>query len=269
MRGVFTRPCGVVTAKGLSPRMRGGSDIEYHNGCIRRFIPACAGCLEPVCHPRRSTSVYPRVCGVVRRWRVEQVNLPGLSRLCGVVQLGVVFVEHQNRGLSPHVRGISPHTSQEHDTLGFIPACAGWVTSRHSPAASWKVYPRVCGVFPLAIFAAHVPHGFIPAYAGCLSRGCLAPVAWRVYPRVCGVFVGGRISAPKVSGLSPHVRGVSGVFLPCPPPTRFIPAYAGCLSASSTIEGLNMVYPRVCGVFPWLSFGATLYGGLSPRMRGV
>ncbi len=78
---VYPRVCGgtrahlasVITAAGLSPRVRGNRSENYLNPAPERSIPACAG--EPVAASTAAAaiSVYPRVCGGTRIRR----GLPG------------------------------------------------------------------------------------------------------------------------------------------------------------------------------------------------
>ena len=113
-----------VSARGLSPRVRG---IRLHWGCYllrRGSIPACTG--NPSCQGqcRRYCWVYPRVYG----------ESAGVS--------GDVFAE---TGLSPRVRGIPSTRRHNGKDCRSIPACTGNPPRRGARAGSLRVYPRVYG----------------------------------------------------------------------------------------------------------------------------
>ncbi len=193
---VYPRVCGVIpltssgrcTIFGLSPRVRGHRVYRY--GFVRRArsIPACAGSSHhPITHKRR-TSVYPRVCGVIRRR---------------------FFLGSLAQGLSPRVRGHRVQAGARVVTERSIPACAGSSQPREKVGASFEVYPRVCGV--IARRQGKTPscrglsprvrgHRFcepvhdggrrsIPACAGSSQRQACGGFGGRVYPRVCGVIL--------------------------------------------------------------------------------
>ena len=91
-RWVYPRVCGgtkttgptVLTATGLSPRVRGNLRRQHGNGPPQRSIPACAGEPAATPPPTRRRWVYPRVCGGT---------------------LGVKISDRAGKGLSPRVRG--------------------------------------------------------------------------------------------------------------------------------------------------------------------
>ena len=121
-----TRPASLppVTARGLSPRVRGNPVSPGRPRLRCRSIPACAG--EPKASPAhgRSSGVYPRVCGGTR-WR-----LPWLP---------------PTMGLSPRVRGNLSDFQFAAVQSGSIPACAGEPGRRRYADFQVRVYPRVCG----------------------------------------------------------------------------------------------------------------------------
>ena len=129
---VYPRVCGgtiigtaaIMTAIGLSPRVRGNpGPLQPFRG-VQGSIPACAG--EPPL-PRqadRLPEVYPRVCG-------------GTGHYGDDVAGGV--------GLSPRVRGNRRGTLRRRSSARSIPACAGEPACLLLPSAPAAVYPRVCG----------------------------------------------------------------------------------------------------------------------------
>ena len=70
-RGVYPRVCGgtadwrrtIPPAVGLSPRVRGNPHGTGLEDLTLRSIPACAGEPSSRDRARRSSRVYPRVCG--------------------------------------------------------------------------------------------------------------------------------------------------------------------------------------------------------------
>ena len=125
MCGGTALPLAMVNnSGGLSPRVRGNLGRIRKVGNQGRSIPACAG--EPDCRRdcRRSSAVYPRVCGGTRAGR------------------GLVLM---NPGLSPRVRGNPRRTISTAPATRSIPACAGEPVRPCAAQFRPRVYPRVCG----------------------------------------------------------------------------------------------------------------------------
>ena len=216
---------------------------------------------------RRSSRVYPRVCGGTE---------PSPAGGC-VMQ-----------GLSPRVRGNLDGILHRLSDGGSIPACAGEPSPAPVPPTPPTVYPRVCGgtvrhagytpgAGGLSPRVRGNPGGFrrrrpaggsIPACAGEPPAGDGSTRQARVYPRVCGGTTSGPILTAPALGLSPRVRGNQ-----TPPPryagrSRSIPACAGEPVPAPPATRLPWVYPRVCGgtVPAHQLRGGPI--GLSPRVRG-
>ena len=190
---VYPRVCGGTCTRrecrlldrGLSPRVRGNPVVFSTTKNAKGSIPACAG--EPPSGRRsfQRTWVYPRVCGGTAAARDAD----------GLLQ-----------GLSPRVRGNPGGTFYGYAPIGSIPACAGEPGRAQNPAATLRVYPRVCGGTPpsrstrLAKWGLsprvrgnhkHAAHqqklvGSIPACAGEPAVAGVRGCGFRVYPRVCG-----------------------------------------------------------------------------------
>ena len=136
---VYPRVCGGTRAdgndfnvtEGLSPRVRGNrkrpNTLVLGNGSI----PACAGEPSSMFRSASVKLVYPRVCGGT--------------------ESGPFFAP-PNEGLSPRVRGNRPACRRGETTIGSIPACAGEPYLLKFRRGLFKVYPRVCGGTPRAIF---------------------------------------------------------------------------------------------------------------------
>ncbi len=208
--GTGSAPASVSRRTGLSPRVRGNllTDHSQHVTCWS--IPACAG--EPGQRRKRACHgmVYPRVCGgTCHIWRQRR---------------------HEH-GLSPRVRGNLDPGQRPFTGAGSIPACAGEPQITSDSAKIGEVYPRVCGgthsVWPQhsrlgglsprvrgnlqAVGHVRALGGSIPACAGEPRRGSGLRAVAGVYPRVCGGTCLHRSSPPRISGLSPRVRGNLGM----------------------------------------------------------
>ncbi len=113
------------------------------------------------------------------------------------------------------------------------------------------------------------PRRFIPACAGCGSNNFKFRVAFAVHPRVCGLWRVGKAVKRYTYGSSPRVRAVGLHHLKRFLPLRFIPACAGCGSATSGTGIRASVHPRVCGLWISIRLFASLFLGSSPRVRAV
>ena len=134
-RRVYPRACGgtnlpdnyLLTAQGLSPRLRGNP--RHHAGQVRRIrsIPAPAG--EPpgdlVLDPM--AGVYPRACGGTSSTPTPTIRA---------------------NGLSPRLRGNLLRSLDITTKTGSIPAPAGEPSQRRDVKGTLKVYPRACGGTP-------------------------------------------------------------------------------------------------------------------------
>jgi len=212
--GVYPRVCGGavpmihegVSARGLSPRVRGSLTPTRTPGKSSGSIPACAGEPAGPLFEIVRRRVYPRVCGGADPRREEIL---------------------MKSGLSPRVRGSPRDQAIRVIRQRSIPACAGEPQADGKPATALGVYPRVCGG-ALSDSSGHLNHsglsprvrgsrllvvgkglgqGSIPACAGEPRRiARMAACSW-VYPRVCGG-AGAPFSFRIMnSGLSPRVRG--------------------------------------------------------------
>ena len=272
---VYPRVCGgtrVVTSRlmsafGLSPRVRGNPGRCRRHQSAGRSIPACAGEPRSVPPPSIRRKVYPRVCGGTRK----------RFGVCGCMT-----------GLSPRVRGNPSFRRPAAAYDRSIPACAGepWWPATARPAS--PVYPRVCGGTP----ARHcrrpprmglsprvrgnptwqldvaVNYGSIPACAGEPSAFFAGDGHPQVYPRVCGGTQSTVGRMTPLRGLSPRVRGNRDALSGLPRLARSIPACAGEPPGMYLGAYPGKVYPRVCGgtYLDWADDCIRI--GLSPRVRG-
>ena len=109
---------------GSSPRVRGTAICLVSIGCVRRFIPACAGNRYLAPTPVFCIAVHPRVCGEQADYWLDIKDLLGSS---------------------PRVRGTGELAIDWVKMCRFIPACAG--NSGRTALANYRlsVHPRVCG----------------------------------------------------------------------------------------------------------------------------
>ena len=190
--------------------------------------------------------VYPRVCGGNVRPR---------------------FLEVQELGLSPRVRGKRDVSFRGSLGTGSIPACAGETGWSNFSLGVQTVYPRVCGGnillagrnFSVSGLSPRVrgkpgrpddhpiQRGSIPACAG-ETRVYATQAAYdRVYPRVCGGNLTTVLFRVLLSGLSPRVRGKHNRANHLNIHRRSIPACAGETTIAPHRNIAKRVYPRVCG----------------------
>ena len=252
---------------GLSPRVRGNRDQQFHLISSKGSIPTCAG--EPL---RRNgaaqpTRVYPRVCG-------------GTSM--------VKARDNSKTGLSPRVRGNRKAVVIVRIRRGSIPACAGEPMPLSVAIRRSRVYPRVCGGTSISTSSTSQISGLSPRVRGNHSRntrlssrfGSIPACAGEprslnggtpflgVYPRVCGGTHAGRWRSPIMPGLSPRVRGNHRPVSPVQPQSGSIPACAGEPRVFPARRILRRVYPRVCGGTSRAICFRPFSWGLSPRVRG-
>ena len=215
-----------MSAKGLSPRVRGKRSILRVIPAGGRSIPACAGETRGGEIQRPAGAVYPRVCGgnqfIATRLRSRQ-------------------------GLSPRVRGKHQMSGRGFCMGRSIPACAGETSSGFQMLVLGVVYPRVCGGNNSGTSAILPPYGSIPACAGETRMNAANCSARKVYPRVCGGNVQFGPETAGERGLSPRVRGKRLAVGATQPIARSIPACAGETTTADHSTQQKGVYPRVCG----------------------
>ena len=181
------------------------------------------------------------------------------------------------RGLSPRVRGNHrrridrPHPAPS----GLSPRVRGNLEELRmlEETLALRVYPRVCGGTQGASLVGAVNEGLSPRNAGEPNAPSSQRKKGRVYPRVCGGTTSGlRASFPvRSQGLSPRVRGNRLNLLNrwrITPWFGLSPRVRGNHCEHSPGDGLQGVYPRVCGGTNSPTESAEFASGLSPRVRG-
>ena len=100
--------------------------------------------------------------------------------------------------------------------------------SFHFPLRPWFFCkPRVCGEKPF-LPKQHVPEpGITPAYAGKSKRRALPALSPGDHPRMCGEKAAPPLSAAKIGGSPPHVRGKAQDAKTDGRASRITPACAG------------------------------------------
>ena len=147
--GTESMECGRGHGEGLSPRMRGNRSNPIQRGRAGRSIPAYAGEPSPTGPCRRTSSVYPRVCGGTVAIRSSVVG-PG--------------------GLSPRMRGNHTVYRVARWYPGSIPAYAGEPSVSPPCLRKYRVYPRVCGGTMGWTFDADNTTGLSPRMRGNRTR---------------------------------------------------------------------------------------------------
>ena len=170
---VYPRVCGgtaagatfCISARGLSPRMRGNHPGGVGAARVAGSIPAYAGEPFTVYPLTLPDPVYPRVCGGTAAFRRKGSHRMGLSpRMRGNPRNRAIRSAAKRsipayagepfpiwlqscwrRGLSPRMRGNRYRRSPKTWRTRSIPAYAGEPQTQHIPSSRPPVYPRVCG----------------------------------------------------------------------------------------------------------------------------
>ena len=216
----------MLSARGLSPRLRGNPQVVLGDTHTEWSIPAPAGEPAPPVKWWWLAQVYPRACG-------------------GTASNGCVFTS--TGGLSPRLRGNLCCNRGNPKSLRSIPAPAGEPASGGPCNSGQSVYPRACGGTwpgPTAYCPARglSPRlrgnprrasssawytGSIPAPAGEPWQSGLSALPQTVYPRACGGTLCAGLWPSPVNGLSPRLRGNPPSIAPSASTVRSIPAPAG------------------------------------------
>ena len=253
--------------QGLSPRVRGNHPQRYPRRTSIGSIPACTGEPRVTGEQQRNQQVYPRVYG---------------GTPCAQC------ADRPSRGLSPRVRGNLTFQPGHAVPVRSIPACTGEPSTRRVWTSAATVYPRVYGGThdclhavqsgiglsprvrgnPRPDRARRRRRGSIPACTGEPRPAFQAPKPQEVYPRVYGGTQRPRRSRLGLGGLSPRVRGNRPTARGTAPQAGSIPACTGEPGLWGLACAPRRVYPRVYGGTLRNNNEATLFYGLSPRVRG-
>ena len=252
---------------GLSPHVRGNHRMGHRRWQLDGSIPACTGKPGGCSAGGAIARVYPRMYG----------EAPGVPLPCQLVG-----------GLSPHVRGNHHPADAGLRRAGSIPACTGKPRLYPCLHAVLRVYPRMYGETSPARNRASRPGGLSPhvrgnrgAAAGCNHRRGSIPActgkpatpagggsSFMVYPRMYGETCSMASMAPKLAGLSPHVRGNQQQRIGGPLDERSIPACTGKPRQFLVTGSCSRVYPRMYGETCRLYTTEERPEGLSPHVRG-
>ena len=166
MRGVYPAHDESFQGDGGSSPHARGLPTPRSVGRVRlRIIPACAGFTAARWVRRESARDHPRMRGVY---------VPTTTR-----------AEHAE-GSSPHARGLPALTTIPDDTIGIIPACAGF-TPPPSASPPWSAdHPRMRGVYRTLTPDTLTRSGSSPHARGLLELDGLEPVALGIIPACAG-----------------------------------------------------------------------------------
>ena len=178
----------------------------HPDGCLERFIPACAGNSVSGVFLFTAEPVHPRLRGeLLRNLSCIQI-LAGSSPLARGTQSPGFFCSPQNR---------------------FIPACAGNSIELNKPIICSPVHPRLRGELRFHLLGARFLIGSSP-----LARGTrLNTLGSRFFRRFIPACAGNsnilRVYPQISAGSSPLARGTPVDTPDGSPVIRFIPACAG------------------------------------------
>jgi hypothetical protein len=170
--------------------------------------------------------VHPRLCGEHPRLLIASGSHTVHPRLCGEHST-LCDTRANGPGSSPPVRGTPTDVTRNHDSLRFIPACAGNTSPRERHHDAKTVHPRLCGEHPcppedevLDIGSSPPVRGtpgmnlyvplidrFIPACAGNTDGTHIEWTNATVHPRLCGEHRRRPRPLSHGVGSSPPVRG--------------------------------------------------------------
>ena len=253
---------------GSSPHGRGTCIWGASGQIPHRFIPAWAGNMARPARPTWSPPVHPRMGGE-HPWWTSRIRF--------------------HTGSSPHGRGTSLACLAQDALQRFIPAWAGNISPWSARRAPRSVHPRMGGEHCPASTMIRCrygssPHGrgtfglhlldfrrrrFIPAWAGNISWPVGGHQHCAVHPRMGGEHPvrsdGGLLNA----GSSPHGRGTSKGHGRVFAYSRFIPAWAGNMTAHGSTVFFSAVHPRMGGEHRNPNPGGRPWPGSSPHGRGT
>ena len=253
---------------GSSPRMRGTLSPERPERCVPRIIPAHAGNSGAQTCPAYGSPDHPRACG----------ELP----------TGVV-VTLQYYGSSPRMRGTLDTPTNLGPIGRIIPAHAGNSAHDLKTRLARADHPRACGELlgflcsqPDALGSSprmrgtrlirHWRRGWlriIPAHAGNSWRQSPWPRLLADHPRACGELILADVTAARLIGSSPRMRGTRFLDSLRNLRDRIIPAHAGNSTSLIGPVPLPPDHPRACGELLDSATGCETLDGSSPRMRGT
>ena len=233
-----------------------------------RIIPAHAGFTSVACSTASSPWDHPRTRGV--------------------------YAVHDGRGhwlvgSSPHARGLRLPLRLRREAEGIIPARAGFTRRPRRPRPPPPDHPRMRGVYlrrpdVVAPEDGSSPHargllgeaaghplgdGIIPACAGFTERGHAGIAATKDHPRMRGVYLMAGMGSGRLTGSSPHARGLLPDVVGVVAVGGIIPACAGFTVYLSLVGVCWGDHPRMRGVYLRPAWGAQDSAGSSPHARGL
>ncbi len=231
---------------GSSPRLRGTPTTRNSSLAETGIIPALAG--NTRCGPVRGPAPWdhPRACGE-----------HAIPLLAGSICLGS----------SPRLRGTQYFNMPPRCTEGIIPALAGNTLLFSYGGGVWRDHPRACGehfTSPLNKYGSEGSSprlrgtrarririrsdaGIIPALAGNTNGLTTQLVLLRDHPRACGEHLPRSMSAIRLTGSSPRLRGTLTLPAIGPHEDGIIPALAGNTTRSTRRTRPPRDHPRACG----------------------
>ena len=268
-RGVYDANCDRAGCRrGSSPLARGLPPEVRFLRRARRIIPARAGFTGEPSRPGAVGVDHPRSRGVYLHYKRARAGRPGSS---------------------PLARGLLIDYVRDGDTVGIIPARAGFTRGAISWVAARGDHPRSRGVYPWTMTPywarwgssplarglhncgqwARSGAGIIPARAG-FTRPALQPGrGGEDHPRSRGVYTRSTWAPTTLTGSSPLARGLQHRLRLRRVFRRIIPARAGFTRASGRTALSPWDHPRSRGVYACAPATFTCVSGSSPLARGL
>ena len=228
-RAGFTRiPGGVILRETDHPRSRG-----VYLACLNESgldlgsSPLARGLRVNIKRKTREIRIIPARAGFTNDAGFDTGDARDHPRSRGVYSL-YQAAQRGDAGSSPLARGLPATGAIPGETLGIIPARAGFTLSSRTPENRWEDHPRSRGVYstwasvammhagssplarglPVRDLDLAFPQRIIPARAGFTSDDAAKKLADQDHPRSRGVYICGSRRGPSQIGSSPLARGL-------------------------------------------------------------
>ena len=215
---------------------------------MKRIIPARAGFTPAGMVSNGASMDHPRSRGVYH--------------LAGKVQ------GHEG-GSSPLARGLPQFLDLEPESLGIIPARAGFTQHISHTLPTHPDHPRSRGVYPRLTVAVSARWGSSPLARGLRILELVGGVGGGIIPARAGFTTRPRRRECGSRGSSPLARGLPGCSPPGRSPSRIIPARAGFTPATPLSLASPPDHPRSRGVYVNTAPNPLILRGSSPLARGL
>ena len=269
---------------------RGCGENSYVSDRRQRRIgspPRMRGKLFSYCSHKSPKGITPADAGKTSLRGVILCGAKDHPRGCGENR-GSIPPDGGGSGSPPRMRGKPQHKKSRIATSRITPADAGKTKAAKSICAVAKDHPRGCGE---NMYTTRTAPGFLgspprmrgkrcsqatkathqritPADAGKTSSGSFFCPRYWDHPRGCGENFAAFLSAARILGSPPRMRGKLNCRVTSSTRVRITPADAGKTTQCCGYRSTRQDHPRGCGEnLPDFKFSGDVKGS-PPRMRG-